>query len=134
MSSSPNGSGVLRPMTTPMPHEHKLLQTTDGPHEFRLSVDFPTRVGLGALDTVRVRLEPLQVIHPVVDTGKTLLSEPMPVRLVIPGVLVAPPEQGLEPTPFGPAVALFHINPVAIGPLPEARVELLRGGRIESIP
>lgn len=135
MSSSSGTRGVFRPTTTPVPREDRLPPPPpDGPRKFQINVDFPTRMAVGALQTIRVELTPLEPLDRVVDLGRPLLAEPMPVRLIIPGALVTPPEQGLDPSPFEAAEAVFHVTPLATGELAEARTELLRGGRLDLVP
>jgi hypothetical protein len=116
---------------TPLPRDSKLVKLPEGPHDFHIGVEFPIRMNVGAVDSIRVELAPVQPIDPALDLGRTKLSEPLPVRLIVPGSLVVPAEQGLEPSPFRTTEATFHIVPLVPGPLAGARVEVLRDGRVE---
>src|SRR5206468_5926248 len=112
---------------------HKMPQTAEGPHEFRLGVEYPPGLSLGSVETVRVELAPVDPVDQLLDLGRPLLPAPLPVRLVVPGALVMPSEQGIDPSPFGPTEVIFNVTPLVAGPLPRARVEMLRGSKIEMI-
>lgn len=134
MPLHPSAPGTFRPTTTPVPRDDKIIKPpTDGPRDFRVGVEFPAHMTVGVMQTIRVEVAPLRPLDRVVDLGRSLVSEPLPVRLVMPGALVSPPEQGVEPSPFEPVQALFHVTPLATGDLPQARMELLRGSSLDAI-
>src|SRR5262245_44017243 len=127
---------VLRPTpppnATPLPIE-KMPMTADGPHDFRLGVEFPPGLSLGHVETVRVELEPTEVVDRALDLGRPLLPEQLPVRLIVPGAIVMPSEQTMDPSPFEATEVFFHVTPLVGGTLPQARVEMLRGHKVETI-
>jgi hypothetical protein len=98
-----------------------------------VSVDYPATLTPGVPETVRVELGPFDPASLIVDLGHPLLPEPLPVRLVIPGAMVSPAEQGLDASPFTPVSVTFHVVALGPGPLPEARVEVLREGNVDAI-
>jgi hypothetical protein len=108
-------------------------KTADGPHDFRLGVEFPPGLSLGHVETVRVEMEPVEPIDRALDLGRPLLPEPLPVRLIVPGAIVMPTEQTMDPSPFEATEALFFVTPLVAGELPQARVEMLRGHKVETI-
>jgi hypothetical protein len=108
-------------------------KTADGPHDFRLGVEFPPGLSLGHVETVRVELEPTELVDRALDLGRRLLPEPLPVRLIVPGAIVMPTEQTIDPSPFEATEVFFHVTPLVGGDLPQARVEMLRGHKVEMI-
>jgi hypothetical protein len=133
MSSPSVPWGPVPPSATPLPGNGPLLTLPDPQNKFRISVDYPANLKPGVIDTVRVDLAPFDPASLIVDLGRPLLPEPLPVRLVIPGAIVSPSEQGLEASPFAPMSATFHVVALAAGPLPQARVEVMRNGKVEGI-
>jgi hypothetical protein len=83
--------------------------------------------------SIGVKLAPLQPADPALELGRPNPTEPLPVRLIVPGSLVVPAEQALEPSPFRASEATFHIVPLVPGPLAGARVEVLREGRVDML-
>lgn len=82
------------------------------------------------------RVYPLTVETPTLRPGQSPppVVESVVVRPVIPGALVVPSEQKLDPNRPG-ATAKFHITPLALGWLPDARVEVHHPGRpVQQIP
>jgi hypothetical protein len=118
---------------TPIPRDSHLVKFPQGPHDFQVQIEFPVRMNVGAVDSVCVKLIPLQPVDPVLDLGRQKLAEPLPVRLIVPGSLVVPAEQALEASPFKETEAIFHIVPLVPGPLAGARVEVLRAGRVDML-
>jgi hypothetical protein len=110
-----------------------MIKTADGPHDFRLGVEFSPGLRLGHVETVRVQVAPIEPVDRAFDLGHPLLPAPLPVRLIVPGALVVPSEQTIDPTPFNDTEVMFHVTPLVAGPLPQARVEMLRGHKIETI-
>jgi hypothetical protein len=90
-------------------------------------------MNVGTVHSVEVKLAPLQPADPALDLGRQALAEPLPIRLIVPGSLVVPSEQALEPSPFRATEATFHIVPLVPGPLAGARVEVLRAGRVDML-
>ncbi len=118
---------------TPLPRDSQLVKLPREPRDFQLLVDFPTRMNVGDVHSVEVKLGPLEPADESLDLTKQRFAEPLPVRLIVPGSLVVPAEQALEPSPFRTAEATFHIVPLVPGPLAGARVEVLRDGRLEML-
>ena len=83
---------------------------------------------------MKVSLSPLQPVDRALDVGRKKPADPIPLRLVIPGAILLPTEQALEPTPFGTAEAVFHVTALAEGVLPDCRLEVFRHGKLEAIP
>src|SRR5262245_34068081 len=82
------------------------------------------------------RVYPLTVEVPTLRAGQVPppVVESVVVRPVIPGALVVPVEQKLDPNRPG-ATAKFHVTPLALGWLPESRVEVHHPGRpVQEIP
>jgi hypothetical protein len=46
---------------------------------------------------------------------------------------VMPTEHTVDPSPFEATEVFFHVTPLVAGPLPQARVEMLRGHKVETI-
>lgn len=82
------------------------------------------------------RVYPLTVEVPALRAGQTPppVVESVVVRPVIPGALVVPVEQKLDPNRPGASVR-FHVTPLALGWLPDSRVEVHHPGRpVQEIP
>ncbi len=118
---------------TPLPRDSQLVKLPREARDFQLVVDFPLRMNVGDVHSLNVRLAPLQPADANLDLGKQNVGEPLPVRLIVPGSLVVPAEQALEPSPFRMTEATFHIVPLVPGPLAGARVEVLRDGRVDML-
>ena len=122
-----------RENNTPIPNSAAMTKVFGGPHDFQISIHYPSRFQLNRLATVRVVLSPVEPVERVLDFGKQTPNAMLPVRLVIPGALVSPSEAGLAITPFASTEARFHVAPAVVGILPDARLELTRDGQFESI-
>src|SRR5262245_23449650 len=76
------------------------------------------------------RVYPLTVEVPAVRTGQAPppVVDSVVVRPIIPGALVVPVEQKLDPNRPGASVK-FHVTPIARGDLPDSRIEVHHPGR-----
>jgi len=123
-----------RTPATPLPSDPSFGAIPTDAVQYQLKVYYPGRMHPNRVETIKVALSPLQPVNRALDLGRKKPSCEIPVRLVIPGAVLLPAEQTLEPTPFGAAEATFHVTPLAEGRLPDCRLEVFRHGKVEAIP
>jgi hypothetical protein len=132
MGPPPSVRLAQREYKTPLPAEAPAAAPASA--AFRFRVVHASRVRIGSVETVHVSLEPLHPLERMLDIGPRKSAPPCLVRVLVPGALVAPADHAVEPSPSGPVDVPFYITPLAEGDLPDARVEVLRDGRVESLP
>ncbi|HEV3143741.1 MAG TPA: hypothetical protein VGZ47_07655 [Gemmataceae bacterium] len=133
MSSSMASSRLLRRdlLTAKAGTEETLVPASREPGDYQFFVSFPSSLRLQKVEVVRVEVAPLQPGSG--NPANRRKAEIIPLRLHIPGALVAPAEQGIEVTLLGPTQAVFYVTPLAEGSLPAAHLEVLHPGRTEGI-
>jgi hypothetical protein len=119
--------------TTPIPNEGA-TSTPPEPSEFRFRVNHPSRLRPHRVEAIEVSLAPLRPINRALDLRRKKTGASMPLRLLVPGAVVTPAEHAVEPSPFESIDVVFHVMPLADGPLSGARLEVLRQGQVETIP
>ncbi len=122
-----------REKNTPLPN-NGMTKVFGGPHDFRLTILYPSCFRLNRVESVRVELSPVEPVDRVLDLNHQQQNAMLPIRLSIPGALVSAAETSLEISPFGATQALFHVTAMAAGVLPDARLEVTRDGETEAIP
>ncbi|HLW65455.1 MAG TPA: hypothetical protein VKS79_09070 [Gemmataceae bacterium] len=100
--------------------------------DYQIAVFFPHALSIQKVETIRVQVAPLQPLASGL-TANRKKCDIIPLRLHVPGALVVPAEQGIEPTPMGPAQAVFYVTPLATGALPAAHLEVLYPTRSQAI-
>ena len=135
MSSSMASSRLLRrDLMTAKSSADQTSENVQRPSaDFRLSVSFPPLLSLQRVEKVRVELAPTQPPEPGLVASRKSPLEVIPLRLDVPGALVTPAHQEIEPLLHGPAQVIFYVTPLAEGILPAARLEFVRSGRTEAI-
>lgn len=132
--TSPSTRVQRREPLTPYPVGNGKLPGVGDAPQFQISVEFPSRIRLHALDRVRVLVAPLQPLAELVAAGRKAEFAPLPLRLEVPGATVSPPEQGIVPSPFGAVEAVFTVCALAEGQSSGARLEVFSQGTLNSIP
>src|SRR5712691_6529385 len=88
---------------TPLPSDPSFGAIPTDAVKYQLTVHYPGRMRPNRVETIKVSLSPLQPVNRALDLGRKNPSTAIPLRLVIPGAVLLPVEQTLEPTPFGAA-------------------------------
>src|SRR5262249_48734189 len=117
---------------TPLPH-NGLTKVFGGPHDFRLTILYPSWFRINRVETVRVDLAPVDPVDPVLDLKQEQPDSALPIRLTIPCAIVSAPEASLDISPFATSQAIFRVTAIAAGPLPDACLEMTRDGNCEAV-
>jgi hypothetical protein len=131
-SSGTNSRLLRRDLLAAKASAETVVNAQREPNDYQVSVFFPSVLACQKVEIIRAQVTPLQPAASGL-TANRKKSDVIPLRLHVPGALVVPTEQAIEPTPMGPAQAIFYVTALAKGTLPAAHLEVLHPTRSQAI-